>query len=469
MEFETKNNRKYWLIAGLILVLFALNVILNNFYVSSWFNIILSGAILCFSFLQFRKRLALFFFTLSLNLFLIARPIIDILMDFSRYLTMHYSLESAHRANLMISVSLLGLIVGQILYENFLEERELSRVKEFPKIVSQPAIRWLSIGVGLISFYSLFLTIQEKIVFRQNNSYTSLYSDFSSNLPFVVQGFASIAVTMTILIAVTTKRKWIGYGALVIYLTLNGYLMKAGVRADFTKILLFVLFIFMQKDLLPRIRRKHIAPVILGGVLLFGLLAGVFHQIEQSRSDYVRKNDYILPVQLIYDQSISYMTLNRGQELKQMDFYKDKHYTFGPFLDQFGSARSIKPYTVEFVEKGDSLAADIAFHLYGENAFKGYGLGSSYIMELFSDYGYLGLGIFSILLGLLLGSLSRLSWKNFIVDAIKLRILMEIFYIPRAPATQFLVNLLVPQFFLPIIGSLIFGWFVFKIRHRRRA
>lgn len=458
---------EYWGAACLLLYI-GFSTLLNNFYVSAFGNLLFSFGLIGFSLMKPGRRLALLMFTLALDLFLIARPVIDIITGFVRYLPMHYSLIQGQRANRMLALSMGSLFIGQIVYERILSKKEIERVRLYPSGDSRKVISWLSLAGLLVALAALLATIIEKIQYRQSHSYTALYADFSSALPFVVQGFAAIAVTMVIMKLVTATHRWSNWAVLAVYTGLNGMLMITGMRANFTKTFLFALFLLLQRDLIPRFNRKYLLHVLIALLFTGGVLAGLFQQVEKSRSDYDRTSHFILPVQFVYDQSISYMALARGQELKSVPMFSQKQYTVGPFLDQYGSARHLEAYTREFVEQGDSLAADIAFHLYGENAFKGYGLGSSYLIEVYSDYGYLGVILFSLALGILLGSLSRISWHHLIVDAVKLRILLEIFYIPRAPAVQFLVNLTVPQFYLPLIGSLVFAYAVREYQKRSR-
>lgn len=453
------------MIKGIILIgLAMLNFWWNNFPLSSWFNVGLSLFLVGFSLASFRRRVALFFFVLSMNLFLIGRPVIDILTNFTGFRPMHYTIETAITANHMISLALLGLLFGQLIYEKWLLKPEKRFTRAFPSTQQSNYIFWLLLIIGVISFLSLGITVHEKIAFRQTHSYPSLYSDFTSRLPFVIRGFSAIAAICLIIIVWSAPRKRIVLSAIGLYVGLNAYLMVTGVRVDFTKAIIFLVFVLLQRYVLPFYRPRMLKQIILITVAAGVLFSGLFFYVDRSRLDYQRRDQFILPLQLIYDQNISYMTLNRGQELSGIELYQNKNYTFGPFSDHFGAARHLKPYTKAFVEQADSLAADIAYHLYGNNAFKGYGLGSSFIMEVYHDFGFLGLAVYSLLLGMLLASLSAISWRNLIVDAIKLRILLEIFYIPRAPATQFIVNLLVPQFYLPLLGSIFFGWVVSKIR-----
>src|SRR5690606_27454923 len=126
-------------------------------------------------------------------------------------------------------------------------------------------------------------------------------------LPFVVQGFAAIAVTMVIMKLVTATHRWSNWAVLAVYTGLNGMLMITGMRANFTKTFLFALFLLLQRDLIPRFNRKYLLHVLIALLFTGGVLAGLFQQVEKSRSDYDRTSHFILPVQFVYDQSISYM------------------------------------------------------------------------------------------------------------------------------------------------------------------
>lgn len=456
------------IVAGFIILITAFNIWMNNFYFSSFLNIFISILLIIYCCLNIKRRLALLFFTLTLDLFLIFRPVLDILTGFKQFLTFHYLFVTAQKANVMIMLTMVFIFGGHFLYEQKLSQTEKKATKPYPTEAQRKIMDSLITVLLSISLISFVITTLEKIKFRQNNSYTALYASFKTELPFLIVGFSAITAILLIFKIFSSNNKKMSYGFLALYTGITGFLMLTGARANFSKAILFAMLIILSKEKIPKLTKSQKNITITIMILLISTLIGVLQYTENARSQEKRRGDFIAPVQFIYDQSISYMSLTRGQELKLLPAYKDKTYTFGPFLDQFGAAKSLKPYTKEFVEQGDSFAADIAYYLYKDNAFKGYGLGSSYLIEVFSDFGYLGIIIYSSLLGLLLGSLSNISWVNLVIDAVKLRILLEIFYIPRAPATQFLVNLFVPQFYLPLFGLIIFAYLVSGVITRRR-
>lgn len=441
-------------ISIIIFILFILicNILFPSFYYSSHTNLLIAVIITIYSIMKIQNRLGLLFFVLSLILFLISRPIIDIYSNYSHFYPMHYSNRTAIIANMMILVTMLFIFIGYYIYKEYISTKV---VTNNIKINYSGILSFILVIGVIITFISLNLTVVEKIVYRRTNSYTDLYANFQSVLPFVVRGFSAIAVTLIVLKVSYFGNKRVTYILLGVYLLINFILMFTGVRANFIKTLLFVTFVFLIKERLELDNKKKLIKNLSIIFLISVLLISILQFTESTRATQEKKANFPSFVQFVYNQGISYMSLTRGQELKSLDTFKSKQYTIGPFLDQFGNAKKYKPYTLDFVKNGDSFAADIAYYLYKENALKGYGLGSSYLIELYSDFGFIGISIYSVLLGVLLGSLTNINFNNIVLDSIKLRILLEIFYIPRAPAMQFIVNIFVPQFWLPVVAFIL--------------
>ena len=113
-----------WIFAVTLLSAFAVQLLFSDFYISSFFNVGLSLSIIIFSLIQLKKRLGLLIFSFALVFFLVARPFIDILTDFRQFYPMHYSFDTAVRANAMIGISMVALVFGQLIYEGWLEAKE---------------------------------------------------------------------------------------------------------------------------------------------------------------------------------------------------------------------------------------------------------------------------------------------------------------------------------------------------------
>ncbi|PKK39920.1 hypothetical protein ABB02_00709 [Clostridiaceae bacterium JG1575] len=449
-----------------LLSLFFLDLIWGDFPVSTGYNLLLFLFLLWFSLRRLKARLGLLFFSASVFFFLAARPLMDVLTNFRMHVPFNYHFPAAHRANLMISCSMLALIMGQMLYEWYFGEGKTAHGAPWPK---EGVRRWMAPaawGLFGLSLLALWTTSLERVAFRRSHSYTALYAAFRSQLPFVILGLSALCVGFFLVVLCTSKSRKAFYWALGLYTASTGIVLFAGVRANFIKSLMVALFLWVGRDVLKRkLSWKDQGRLLLAFLVVASLLVGILTVVGNSRNELKRRGQFSLPVQFFYDQSISYIALTRGQEMKAAPLSASpKHYTFGPFIDTLTRKKALGAYSLDYVKQGNSFAADIAYYLYGENALKGVGLGSSYIIETYLDFGYVGLGCYSLLLGGLLASLSAIRWRNYFLDAVKLRILLEIFYIPRAPATQMILNLAMPQFLLPIGGLWLFGMLLHRLR-----
>lgn len=85
----------------------------------------------------------------------------------------------------------------------------------------------------------------------------------------------------------------------------------------------------------------------------------------------------------------------------------------------------------------------------------GRGWGSSYLLENYIDFGYMGVFLLSIILGIILIFLVRGFFGKKLISIICLVSMMEIYFIPRAEATGWLTFIITFQFWVCIIGCYI--------------
>ena len=163
-------------------------------------------------------------------------------------------------------------------------------------------------------------------------------------------------------------------------------------------------------------------------------------------------------VDLFYKQGVSFQWLALGHGvIADLPGKGRSHYTFGSFIDYFahgsvaqrffgavplGSNNSLAKATL-----GHSLAHHMSYMLMGpEEYLAGHGCGSSYLLELFIDYGYLGICVFSLGLGYLLLLGPELARRRPFFLTLLLLCMTNLFLIPRAEAMGFLSFVLTMQF-----------------------
>ena len=181
-------------------------------------------------------------------------------------------------------------------------------------------------------------------------------------------------------------------------------------------------------------------------------------------------------VDFMYKQGITFTMLSRGYEaIPNLPNRESKNYTFGPYIDYitrgtpaqilFGAESLGASNSLERATEGNNFNASLSYYLYGNMYFQGYGTGSSYIIELYADYGFIGISIFSVLLGMLLSSFNKIFIRGYVLRVVLIRGLMDVFIIPRFSVLSWTTFILSPQFWLPIM----FCWIVANLLNSNKT
>ena len=102
--------------------------------------------------------------------------------------------------------------------------------------------------------------------------------------------------------------------------------------------------------------------------------------------------------------------------------------------------------------KSNSYAHNLSYIAIKSDYLQGHGLGSSYIMENFTDYGYLGVFLFSVFLGFLFIRMLNVSYKNKTLPFVcTLIVLNNLFFMPRSSFSESFSTLLTFQFWFIVI------------------
>ena len=128
--------------------------------------------------------------------------------------------------------------------------------------------------------------------------------------------------------------------------------------------------------------------------------------------------------------------------------YRDlRNFTFGPVIDYFargslgaifgGKAFEHTTNSVELAIDSNSYAHNLSYLVLNKEYLKGHGIGSSYIMELYTDYGMIGVFLLSLLLGMLFIAMLQVAYRSrTILFALSLLILNNLFFMPRSSFSE---------------------------------
>ena len=179
---------------------------------------------------------------------------------------------------------------------------------------------------------------------------------------------------------------------------------------------------------------------------------GVFYSIDSF---------FNVILDLFYKQGVSFAWFCSGLGVYESLPQNTVSYTFGGFIDylHYGVIGQILwgnnglgvGNNLMRGEMGNSMAHHLSYLLLGDAYLQGHGCGSSGFLEVFVDYGYIGIIIYCVLLGIFCVRAFNFSQYNLIKLSLVLLTIDGILYMPRAQAMQPFLFVLQLQFICPFI------------------
>ena len=167
-------------------------------------------------------------------------------------------------------------------------------------------------------------------------------------------------------------------------------------------------------------------------------------------------------VDFFYGQGVSFKVLMIGYTcidmLPQRQF---RNYTFGGIIDYFlhgsiaqnfyGAVPLDNTNNIQNAMLSNNFSHNMSYISKGEKYLNGQGWGSSYLLETFVDYGYIGIVVYSILLAIILVIGVSALKKSCFGGTVFLLITTQVFFAPRAEATGFLNFIVQIRFWFTIL------------------
>lgn len=473
--FKEKNVLQFFIIiTGVIVIVFGGYIKDLNIMSGGVLIIWLGNMIFCFQ--DFQKRFLFLLFHVSFFTFLLGRIVISCFSEFNWWEEIQQGYENNCFALFAITLSLVSLFIGALCVEHFEKNRkyktfDLSRFKiEFKKNLQAS-----SLIVFLVSFVFYCFQEGEKLLYIWDKSYLKYYSGFQQQLPFWIYTIASFMKYSLCVYLATLPTKKRALVPLVLYVISNIPALIIGVRNPIVLSILFVLAYYVLRNVIDekekwfgRFEKVSMAICIPGGILFLAVYGYV--RSNQTIKSY---NPLKLFEDFFYSQGVTLNVLTRGYghrfNLPQREF---RNYTFGGIIDYVihGRVGQIL-FGTEALPDGNhwlngrvsnNLSHNLSYLLMEDNYLKGRGLGSSYILENYIDFGYVGVVLFSIILGGLLIWFVHGFGHNMLVNTIILVSLMQIFFIPRAEATGWLTFIVTIQFWFCVLCCYLGAWIIKK-------
>lgn len=459
---------------------------------------------------KLRERILFFWFHVTLFTFLIGRPVIGALRG---ELWWDYGHENVMFALMSLILTLVFLHLGALLGNQWsLRRREAAGWGLWEQKGFCYYFGWVSQIIFYLSLVFTFMLGMEKVVYIQTHTYYEYFSDFKSQLPYVVYELSTLTKYSLCFFLACMPKKSLAFPVLALYVLSAVPELIVGERNPIVLNAIFALSYYVIRDFFRVEKEKagrakaddvgcvessntgHVAAGNAGfvnadsfraddfadgqpekpwlgtlekGALLLAvplglILLGAMNYLREGQGMEGGMNPAAIIADLFYKQGVSFKWLALG--FGAMPFLPHNgftNYTFGSFIDYFcngsiaqkffgavslGSSNSLLK-----AQMGNNFSHHLSYILLGDEYLAGHGCGSSYLLEVFADYGYLGIVVFSLILGLFLVCAPRLAGKNAVLFSIILLCMTNLFLIPRAEATGFLQFVLTMQFWAAFV------------------
>lgn len=437
-----------------------------------------------FCIFNFKKRMILFLFYLTIFLFLISRILIPAIEGNKWW--ERYSIEANCFAMRAIIYSIVALAIGVVLLEVFtiilnkkgIEERKVER-KEW---VSKDALLKVVRIILIICMLCFFIREFEKLLFMRGRIYEDYFSLYSSQMPFVINFPASIMPYFLCAFLALKPTKKESFIWLSLYVISSLPMLKIGVRNGFVLNCIFAFVYYFLRDIIRNNDEKKWIGKVEKGLIVCVIPAlliflGAYNYVRADQN--VGMSPMNLIVDFAYKQGTTYDTLLQGYTYeKDLPMREEQIYTLGTLTDNFFySSIGKRIFDLEDIGDGNSIRKALNGHTFshaisyvvmGKDYIAGGGRGSSYIIENYLDGGYPGVVLFSLFLGVICAGIPVVFGKRWILSTICLNIITNFFFTARAESTAFLTFLISYKFWVCILGVLILGkMWMFFIDERR--
>lgn len=368
--------------------------------------LIISSILYCFNNIKYYIIHLIFYITIFL--FLVSRPTIDY---FKQGLINTYQEDVYRFSFLAVIVSIIGLTIGGLL----ISKKENNKKEGYKTQKSRlfiNSIRKVSLAVFLISYPFYLIRLIERLMYRVNVSYYEYYADFKSELPYFTYTLSTFVVYAMCIYLATKPNKRHSTIVLGMFVVGNVINLLIGTRNPFVLSLIFSFIYYFMRNQTEKgiwIGVKEKAMFYIGAPIMMLVMGFLNYARDGAGIGNMSISELFLD--FIYKQGTSFGVLARGYLYgSNLPIKEFRNYTFSPIIEyitrgNLGILFGGTPFTsannsLELALESDRYAHNISYIVLKQDYLAGHGIGGSYIMEMYTDYGMLGLFLLSILMGI---------------------------------------------------------------------
>jgi len=364
-------------------------------------------------------------------------------------------------------LSLICLFLGHYLVDNISKNSNSNFYVDYKFNYN---LKIISCVLFYISFLFYFYLEIEKIIFMRSHNYAELYSTFKSSLPSYFNFVGSMCKYFLCIYLSTLPSKFSSSICLSLYVLSAIPSFLIGARNGIVLNTIFAFLYFFTRDSIDdklenlRKKTKWIGKfeknciILLSPIFIF--ILGAWNYLRDGTSSKLGILGTF--IDLFEKQGVSFDVLCLGYLLYPKFQFPGINYTFGGIIDYFlhgklsqilfgTEAISDVHQSIQHVIYGNNFAHKLSYAVSATNFLNGHGFGSSYILETYADFGYIGVIFISLTLGMFFASIMNLINKGSLSMSIILSSLMYIYFSARSSALRWIEFVIYIQFIIPII------------------
>lgn len=246
---------------------------------------------------------------------------------------------------------------------------------------------------------------------------------------------------------------------LIIATSVQALLLLGGARSDLTLfVLVMVCYAVLRNRLTPGegwMTRKKVA-AILGGGLALGI---VFTLMERWRG--VGRSHSL--ISFLYNQGVSIKVIDNvvkfGDELPRQHYWLE--FAHSGILARIFGLPVLQGNSIERAMYGDSLGHALSLLVLGRTRYlSGIATGSSFLAEGFVEWGFFGVIVSSLVIGLMLAFIDSFSVTAPVMNAVRLTVAPAILWSPRGSTFSFITTLLAPA--TVVVVTAVLAWVLLR-------
>ncbi|RHV38119.1 O-antigen polysaccharide polymerase Wzy [Ruminococcus sp. OM05-10BH] len=413
-------------------------------------TVMLWSIIFIYSLYRFEERTVLAAFMSTFFMFLLGAYVCNQYLGYSNNVVVFDTYITNHIYN-ALNIALLGIWIGFLILEKVERKGKranISSSEDYIKIVRQ---------VSKYGFYLLYVpylvVLIERIRYSNSRGYNEIYLGYSSSMPYLIRLLANAAPMLLFIFLSTLPSKKECKLSLFLYLLYLFLNLGTGERAEFVIgfLIILIYFFFRNKSLTNEERwigkKEIITLIILAPIAL--ILLNIYGYIRFGEQ-YENTGGFLTSILDIFTSQGVSISVIGYEKMYENVIPENKLYSFGTIID-FLKYNPISSVLFDFVEytgqnaeraiNGNSMAHIISYLVLPYNYSLGRGLGSSYIAELYHDFGYIGVFLGNIIYGIVIKVCSSFNKYQIWIRYVCLVMINAILLAPRSTADGFLSSL----------------------------